>query len=105
MRVLFVEDDESQQGLFADAVSDWRRQNASRTIEITKATSVSEAEYCLEKLRIDAAVFDLRLPSSEGKKSAAQSGNHLAHASLARVGIPIGVVSGYPGDLDEDLKA
>ena len=49
-------------------------------------------------------MLDLRLPGLAGTKSDAKNGNQLAHLSLDQVGIPIGIVSGNPNDLDDDLK-
>ena len=37
MRILFAEDDESQQLAFGDVVHDWNEQNEERLIEVIKA--------------------------------------------------------------------
>jgi CheY-like chemotaxis protein len=104
MRILFVEDSESQQSLFGDVVDDWNMRNAARAFVVIRAVTVEEAKVVLEEQRIDAAIFDLRLPGGTGARVSPTKGNELAHLSLARVGIPIGIVSGFPGDLDADLK-
>jgi hypothetical protein len=104
MRILFVDDDKSHRSLFDDAVDAWNEQNHPRSIQVVPADAVAEAKIVLEQQRIDGAVFDLRLPETAGMKSTAKSGNELAHLSLGSIGIPIGIVSGHPGDLDEDLK-
>jgi hypothetical protein len=54
--------------------------------------------------RIDAALFDLRLPPSKGEKGSAKNGNELAQTSLKEAGVPIGIISGNPADLDQTLK-
>lgn len=104
MLILFVDDDKSHQSLFGDAVDEWNGQNPSRLIQVVPAATAADARIVLEQRRIDAALFDLRLPDTPGAKSTARSGNELAHLSLDTVGIPIGIVSGYPGDLDDGLN-
>lgn len=103
MRVLFVEDDKTQVQLLYDAVQDWNGKNADRLFEITTASDVEVALSQLEALRIDAALFDLKLPSHKGEKAAAKGGNKLAKATLDSVGVPVAVISGNPADLDADL--
>ena len=102
MQVLFVEDDDTQVQLFQDAVDDWNA--AARQISIVRAADVAEARDMLAFRRIDAALFDLRLPPTKGEKGAAKSGNELAQASLKEVGVPTGIISGNPADLDQSLK-
>ncbi len=104
MQVLFVEDDDSQVQLFQDAVDDWNSARADRQIAIVRAADVAEAKDMLSFRRIDAALFDLRLPPAKGEKGAARSGNELAQTSLKEVGVPIGIISGNPADLDQSLK-
>lgn len=104
MQVLFVEDDDTQVQLFEDAVADWNRSHADQQIAIVRAAHVAEAKDMLSFRRIDAALFDLRLPPAKGEKGAAKNGNDLAQTSLNEVGVPIGIISGNPADLDQSLK-
>lgn len=104
MQILFVEDDDGQVQLFQDAVDDWNAANAERQIAIVRAADAAEATEMLSFRRIDAALFDLRLPPSKGEKGAARNGNELAQTSLKEVGVPIGIISGNPADLDQSLK-
>jgi CheY-like chemotaxis protein len=104
MQVLFVEDDDTQVQLFQDAVDDWNAADAGRQITVVRAADVAEAKDMLSFRRIDAALFDLRLPPTKGEKGAAKSGNELAQTSLKEVGVPIGIISGNPADLDQNLK-
>lgn len=105
MRVLFVEDDGSQIELLNDAVADWNGKNAPKVFEILNEPDVESAKRALDTLRIDAALFDLRLPLNAGDKKAAgaNGGNDLAKQALSQIGVPIAVVSGNPADLDQQL--
>lgn len=105
MRVLFVEDDGSQIELLNDAVAEWNGQNAPKVFEVLNEPDVESAKRALDMQRIDAALFDLRLPLNAGDKKAAgaNGGNDLAKQTLAQVGVPIAVVSGNPADLDQEL--
>jgi len=106
MRVLFVEDDKAQIELLTDAVSDWNNAHAPRSFEIINQPNVQRAEQALEFTRIDAALFDLRLPpnDNDAKPAGARGGNDLAQKALSEVGVPIAIVSGNPSDLDENLR-
>lgn len=105
MRVLFVEDDTSQVQLFMDALNDWHNLNKDRQIQVFHAGNYGEAKRKLEELRLDAALFDLRLPPMSGGKSAAKNGNLIATESLRDVGIPVGIISGNPADIDPGIES
>lgn len=105
MQVLFVEDDDSQVQLFQDAIDHWNDTNAEQQVTIIRAADVTEAWQMLTLRHVDAALFDLRLPSIKGGKGAAKGGNELAQATLKEVGVPIGIISGNPADLDPDLRS
>jgi CheY-like chemotaxis protein len=104
MQVLFVEDDDTQVQLFQDAIGDWNGAHPGQQVAIVRAADVAAARDMLSFRRIDAALFDLRLPPAKGEKGAARSGNDLAQTSLKEVGVPIGIISGNPADLDQSLK-
>jgi len=105
IQVLFVEDDTSQLELFQDATAAWNAAHADQRIDIAHAATVDEAKLQLGRLRLDAALFDLKLPATgaKGAKSAAKGGNELAQLSLKEVGVPVGIISGDPADLDPEL--
>jgi hypothetical protein len=103
IQVLFVEDDDSQLQLLRDAADDWNKAHEQQRIDVAHATTVEDARAKLGQLRLDAALFDLRLPAAEGQKVAAKGGNELAELSLKHVGIPIGIISGNPADLEPEL--
>lgn len=103
-RILFVEDDEGQRQLFDDAIREWNVANAGNEFSATMTDSVDQARDLLKSTRFDCALFDLKLPkSAEGGKGHISGGNELAEIGLRRNGIPVGIVSGKPTDLDQKL--
>lgn len=98
LRLLFVEDDMGQRKLFNDALEDWNDANAERAFELVEAKDYPEAEQLLRRQRFDGALLDLRLPGG-GERLA---GNVLAKACIKQYGIPAGIISGNPADIDQE---
>jgi CheY-like chemotaxis protein len=105
MQILFVEDETTQLQLFTDAVEEWNAAHPDRLLNIVHAATVADAHAMLANMRIDAALFDLRLPPSEGEKGTAKGGNDLVTTSLREVGVPVGIISGNPADFDTSIAA
>jgi CheY-like chemotaxis protein len=103
--ILFVEDKPADMQLFTDAVSAWNEANAPKTFRIVNAMDVAQATELLANVRIDCALFDLKLPkSAEDKSPSILGGSDLARVGLQDNGIPVGVISGDPADFDPEVK-
>jgi CheY-like chemotaxis protein len=103
--ILFVEDNARQRDLFETAVADWNAaQTDGRYFEATLIDGFADAQEALERLRFDCALFDLRLPSGKAHPAEEPSGNQLARIGLHENGIPVGIISAKPGDLDDEFK-
>lgn len=100
-RVLFVEDDQGQQLLFKKAVDAWNTEHGDRQFELFTAADVASAHASLDLHRFDCALFDLKLPAGEGKRRG--DGSDLAVAGLTQYGIPVGILSGHPEDVDREV--
>ena len=99
LNLLIVEDNERQITLYKDAIEEF---NESSNIKIESEIS-SNLEGGFKQIKnnsFDAAIIDLRLDSSdmEGK------GQELIKEIKNNLRFPVFVLTGYPGDLDEDLK-
>jgi len=99
LNLLIVEDDEIQIKLYKDALEEF---NSRSDIRIESKAS-SNLEDGLKQIRnndFDAAIIDLRLGSGdmEGK------GKEIIKEIKGNLRFPVFVLTGYPGDLDEDLK-
>ena len=99
LNLLIVEDDERQIKLYKDAIEEF---NSRSDIRIESKTS-SNLEEGLKQIRnndFDAAIIDLRLGSGdmEGK------GKEIIREIKSNLRLPVFVLTGYPGDLEEDLK-
>lgn len=103
--ILFVEDDETQQDLFETAVGDWNgaHAEAGRDFTFHTAPTVEEACGALNRMRFDAALFDLRVRGGAGGP-AESSGNELARRALRERGLPVAIISANTGQLDEDVR-
>lgn len=97
LRLLFVEDDQGQRTLFNDALREWNNAHPDRSFELREAVDYAEAERLLACERFDGALLDLRLPGG-GRLP----GNKLAESCLRQYGIPAGVISGNPADIDRN---
>ena len=99
LSLLIVEDNEKQIKLYEDAIDEF---NTDSDIKIEIKIS-SYLEEGLEQIRnndFDAAIIDLRLGSGdmEGK------GKEIIRQIKSNLRFPVFVLTGYPGDLDDDLK-
>lgn len=99
LSLLIVEDDQNQIKLYEDAIDEF---NTDSDIKIGIKFSKS-LEDGLEQIRnndFDAAIIDLRLGAGdvEGK------GKEIIREIKSNLRFPVFVLTGYPGDLDEDLK-
>ena len=103
--ILFVEDNARQRDLFQTAVEEWNgAQGGARQFVPTLLEGYEEANEALERTRFDCALFDLRLPTGRKHPAEEPSGNKLAQRGLHKNGIPVGIISGKPGDLEEEFQ-
>jgi CheY-like chemotaxis protein len=103
-QILFVEDNPRQQDLFRTAVGEWNAAQEGKEFVATLLSGFEQAKEALDRTRFDCALFDLRLPTGKGHPAEEPSGNQLAHIGLRGNGIPVGIISGKPGDLDEEFR-
>lgn len=87
--ILFVEDEKTQRDMFASAVDDWNVKNADagRNFTYHIAETVEAAQEALDRLRCDAALFDLRVKSAAGGK-AEPKGNAALEQREASIATP-----------------
>ncbi len=102
--ILFVEDEPAQQDLFETAVKDWNANNGERGFDYTVADTIEEGREALDRIRCDAALFDLRVKSRDGGK-AEETGNQLALGALNGRGIPVAIISANTGELDDKVRS
>lgn len=103
MRILFVDDEPKWVSLIEDAVKDWNAAHPERPFELTVLDDAAKASQALTPNAFDGALLDLKLP--RGDKPNPVNGSDLALETLARVGIPVGILSGNPDDRAEELKS
>jgi hypothetical protein len=101
--LLFVDDLDTQHVLFKDAVDDWNEAHPEERFEVEFRDSYEAAKIALERIRIDGAVFDLRLPAPGKGKLERPLGNDLAKLGIHRNGIPVVILSARPEECDPDL--
>ncbi len=103
--ILFVEDEKPQHDLFETAIGDWNAAHVGDQKAFTYdiAKTVEEAEVALDRIRCDAALFDIRLKSGGGGK-AEPVGNGLARVALNDRGIPAAIMSANTDEVDEDIR-
>jgi len=103
--ILFVEDDETQRDMFASAVSDWNdaHKGDERFFTFDVAETVESAQAALDRLRCDAALFDLRVKSDIGGKTEPR-GNDLALFALRQRGVPVAIISANAGEVEEAVR-
>jgi CheY-like chemotaxis protein len=103
--ILFVEDNETQRDMFGTAVKDWNAKHGEtgRTFTFDTTETVEAAQAALDRLRCDAALFDLRV-RSEGGGRAEPKGNELAKIALRERGIPVAIISANTGELEEEVR-
>lgn len=103
--ILFVEDDNSQRDMFASAVDDWNGKNADagRNFSFEMAETVEAAQHALDRIRCDAALFDLRVKSEAGGK-AEPRGNELATFALRQRGVPVAIISANTNEIEDSVR-
>lgn len=103
--ILFVEDEATQQDMFVSAVTDWNAQNveAGRIFTYHMAETVETAQEALNRIRCDAAMFDLRVKGDDGGK-AEPKGNELALLAMRQRGVPVAIISANTGEIEEDVR-
>src|SRR5687768_16191974 len=103
--VLFVDDNPRQRDLFLTAVEEWNssRDDGKRFVP-TLIDGYEAAREALARTRFDCALFDLRLPTGQVHPAESPSGNELARIGLHGNGIPVGIISGKPNDLEEEFR-
>lgn len=102
LRILLVEDDNSQADSFKDAVNAWNAANieTGRRFTVETGNSVNTAQELLATHRFDCAFIDIRLPAKAGEKPKHSNGNDVINTLLLERGFPIGVISGNMSELD-----
>lgn len=103
--ILFVEDEATQLDMFESAVTDWNSKNveAGRFFTFDVADTVESAQTALDRLRCDAAMFDLRVKGNDGGK-AQPKGNELALFALRQRGVPVAIISANTGEIEDDVR-
>ena len=98
LNLLIVEDSKRQITLYQDAIDEFNK-SSNIKIEIKISSNLEEGFVQIRNNDFDAAIIDLRLDSSdiEGK------GQELIKTIKNNLRFPVFVLTGYPGDLDEDL--
>jgi Response regulator containing CheY-like receiver, AAA-type ATPase, and DNA-binding domains len=99
LNLLIVEDDERQIKLYRDAIEEFNSRSDIR-IESKASNNLEEGLKQIRNNDFDAAIIDLRLGSGdmEGK------GKEIIKEIKGNLRFPVFVLTGYPEDLDEDLK-
>lgn len=103
MRLLFVDDEPKWVSLVQDAVKDWNAAQPGRPFELIILDDAAKASQALTATAFDGALLDLKLPRGDAPNPV--NGSDLAIETLARVGIPVGILSGNPDDRDDTLKS
>lgn len=105
MQILLVEDKEPQIDAFSTAVDDWNANNAKNghLFELSVARSKIEAHAQLQKIKLNCALVDIRIPNDVEEKPQASNGNDVIKSLLSERGIPTAVISGNPKDLNEKV--
>lgn len=104
MQLLLVEDNDLPIERVRTSLDAWNERNeeAKGRIELIVARTEKEANYNLNKYRIDCAMVDIRIPQDTGKENA-KYGNQLINTVLSERGIPIAVMSGNMADLAKEI--
>lgn len=100
INLLIVEDNTEQIKLYQDTIDDFNRtSNIKIKVEISKNLK-DGLEQIMNREGFDAAIIDLRLDNTDTEGS----GKQIIRKIKENLRFPIFVVTGYPGDLDEDLS-
>lgn len=104
--ILYVEDRKENILSLQDEVDEWNERHigVNREFRIVSASSHDAALRELSEVRVDCVLLDLRVPMSEGTQDNADVGNGLAVEVLKSRGMPLAVISGYIGELENDTK-
>jgi CheY-like chemotaxis protein len=99
LHLLIVEDNKNQIKLYEDTIDEFNT-NSDTKIEIKFGNSLEDGLQQIRNNDFDAAIIDLRLGVGdvEGK------GKELIKEIKSNLRFPVFVLTGYPGDLDEDLR-
>ena len=100
LNLLLVDDDATQCKLVVDSLEIFKKNELDCDIIIDQANNLEDGLNKLKLNQYDAAIVDLRLENNdhEGK------GNLLIKQIKENLRFPLRVVSGYLGDLDDDLR-
>ena len=98
LNLLIVEDDENQKKLYEDAIDDFNR-DSDIEIAITVSSNLEEGLDQIRNNDFDAAIIDLRLGEGDVKGK----GKEIIIEIKRNLRFPVFVLTGFPGDLDEDL--
>jgi len=99
LNLLIVEDDEKQRKLYQDSIDEFNT-GSDIKIKIKFSNDLVEGLEQIRKNDFDAAIIDLRL----GKGDFKGKGKEIIREIKSNLRFPVFVLTGYPGDLDEDLK-
>ena len=99
LKLLIVEDNKEQIKLYQDTIDEFN-ESSNINIDVNISSNFIEGFKQIRNNDFDAAIIDLRLDSSdmEGR------GQELVREIKNNLRFPVFVLTGYPGDLDEDLK-
>ena len=99
LNLIIVEDNKNQIKLYEDTIDEFNT-NSDTKIEIKFGNSLEDGLEQIRNNDFDAAIIDLRLGSDdvEGK------GKEIIKEIKSNLRFPVFVLTGYPGDLDEDLR-
>ncbi len=108
--ILIAEDNVETLMSWDNDIREFNRDHGAATgIEFTAhvARTTSEALLILERVRINCAVVDLRLPVDEkqGRDADGATGNDILERLLLQTGVPAFVYSGHPGEASDLVKA
>ena len=97
LKLLFVEDDESDLNTYHSTLKRYKKQNTERQIETVTAATKNRALDVLDN-SFDAAIIDLKLADK------GDEGNDVIREIHNRYRIPIAVFTGTPDNVDSDLN-
>lgn len=105
INILIVEDDNDQQQLYEDGISDYNEGNASKKISYDFVDSSSDAIRKLGEKNYDAVFLDLFLKGDHGDGSNASGNDVLRHVlDNTKLRLIVFVVSGTLNSLSDDLE-
>jgi len=99
LRLLIVEDNEKQIKLYQDAIDEFNIESDTK-IDTKFSCNLEEGLEQIRNNSFDAAIIDLRLGSGDMQGK----GKKIIRKIRTDLRFPVFVLTGYPADLDEDLK-